>query len=180
MKKYLLSLSILSGLLYAGSTQNTPVELGYKQIKLGMTSEEINALSGLHFHKCDASVCIEDSFGNTLGGSVLNRPVLIMMKENKAGAIYLESDSKNFSQISLAYITKYGEPTEKIDGVVQNRMGAEFSNKKYTWKNSDGFITLQERSKTVDKMSIKIISNSYLQSSAKDLEKNVQKNSGDL
>ena len=145
-----------------------------------MTSEEISALQGLYFSSCNTSICFEASLGNTLAGAMLKPPVMIMMKENKAGRMHMESDSKNFSQIATAYTTKYGEPAEKIDGVVQNRMGAEFSNKKYTWEDSDGLITLQERSRKVDLMSISITSRKYLQSSIKDTEKILQKNVNDL
>lgn len=160
--------------------QDVLKELSYKQIKLGMTSEEIKSIPGLHFDKCNSSICIEDSFGNTLAGAAVERPVMIMMKNDQAGMIYIRSSSNNFGRISDAYILKYGVPTSKDEKEVQNRMGAKFSSSEYTWRTPDGYISLKERAGTIDKMSISIGLNSFIEKSAKDSEKAVHKNVEDL
>ncbi|MGZ8546903.1 MAG: hypothetical protein ACXWVU_05855, partial [Sulfuricurvum sp.] len=138
------------------------------------------SLPGLHFATCNSSICIEDSFGNTLAGASLERPVMIMMQNNRAGMIYMQSKSNNFNQIAEAYSLKYGTPTTQNESEVQNRMGAKFLNREYTWRTLDGYISLKERAKTIEKMSISVGLNSFIEKSAKDSGKAAHKNVEDL
>lgn len=64
-----------------------------------------------------------------------------------------------FQPITEALITKFGEPSEKTDGVIQNRMGASFKSAELKWSVGEDKLHAVQRSGKIDESQVRLISN---------------------
>lgn len=56
-----------------------------------------------------------------------------------------------FSTVADALVSKYGKPSERLEGTVKNGFGASFNNALLIWRNSVSSIKLIERGTKIDK-----------------------------
>lgn len=72
----------------------------------------------------------------------------------KLSNIRIKLNTSSFPRISDLLKTKYGVEAESSDNIVQNNMGATFTNRELIWDNQYSQIIVIERDDKIDKMSI--------------------------
>ena len=68
--------------------------------------------------------------------------------------ISVRSNVRYWDTFWRGFTAKYGPPEKKIDGTVQNRMGAVFDDVTVTWRNAESSITMFKRVGRIDATSI--------------------------
>lgn len=113
------------------------------------------------------------------GANVKN--ILVTIMNEKAVAIAVMIDTKDYDQIKLAITEKHG-PGQTEDSIIENRMGAKFDNQKITWRKHDAVMTLTKRVGKIDDGQLFIISTSpeFVQESKKRKVQNTSINANDL
>lgn len=126
------------------SAQDSPLE--FKGIALGSDISTVES-SG-RFSCRDSQSPLADRMcylklreKETIAGAPV-RVLLLHYYSGKLERITVAFDEKHFSQVTAALMEKYGQGQLKTEEV-QNRMGATFENKTYSWRR--GAATLQAR-----------------------------------
>jgi hypothetical protein len=140
-------------------------ELGFKDVKLGMTEKELKDIGGVGCMGSSGNskqTCFTQKYSTVAGVSVI-QPVFAIFYSDTVDYIFLRSDTSNFDRVVSAYKMKYGEPSSKSTKLLQNRMGANFESEEYIWNFDNGnILKIEERAGEIDKMRISFISpNTY-------------------
>jgi hypothetical protein len=75
---------------------------------------------------------------------------------------YLGFSSKDYATIEAAFLERYGAPTKTTEEMIQNRMGAQFTNRKHQWVGQNVSIYLTKFSGTVTNGSAILATKEYL------------------
>lgn len=84
----------------------------------------------------------------TIAGAPVNT-LLLHFYGGKLHAISISFEAKNFSQVADALKEKYGEAVFKTEEI-QNRMGATFENRIYTWRRPEAILEAKRFSSKID------------------------------
>ncbi|MHB8742807.1 MAG: hypothetical protein ACYC9L_06730 [Sulfuricaulis sp.] len=122
-----------------------PLEL--KGIRLGMTYEELlaaypNGKEAPGQPRLGGMACFSGNTFCTVGVGTLARVATVLqvnLSEGKVADAYMGRILPgDFDGVVAALQEKYGAPTSKTQGFVQNRMGAKFDNPSFVWNFPDG------------------------------------------
>ncbi|WP_186120600.1 hypothetical protein [Burkholderia gladioli] len=119
-----------------------------------------------------------DGYGRDRYGDLWNTPVLgfrytthVMIADHKPVSFILDSKPDEFSRVVDVLSNRYGPPTSRSHGSVQNGAGALFDNETLEWVGKKVTITAKMRSDTVDKSQVFISDKAYWDSREAQREK---------
>lgn len=79
--------------------------------------------------------------------------LLLYYYSGKLEIISISFEAKHFSEVASALTEKYGQGVVKTEGV-QNRMGATFENKIYSWRRGNSTLEAKRYSSKLDRSSV--------------------------
>lgn len=151
----LVTFSLLLLLASPGYAQELPFD--FKGIALG---SDISSIENTSRFSCrDPQSPIADrvcslKFGEreTVAGAAVE-VLLLYYYSGKLEIISISLDTKHFSEVTAALTEKYGAGNVKTEAV-QNRMGATFENKIYSWRRDNATLEAKRYSSKLDRSSV--------------------------
>ncbi len=138
----------------------------FKGIALG---SDIASIEGTSIFSCrDPQSPIADRICSLKFGereTIAGAPVQVLLLYyyfGKIETISISFDSKHFSEVAAALTEKYGAGSVKTEAV-QNRMGATFENKIYSWRRGNATLEAKCYSSKIDRSSVMYRSDFALQ-----------------
>jgi len=114
----------------------------------------------------------------TIAGVPVELLILIFFS-NKLETISVTFNSESFFKVVAALKEKYG-PGEVRSEVVQNRMGASFENKIYSWRRGEAAIIARRYSGKIDRSTVNYVSDFALETSERRRSSTAKENADDL
>jgi hypothetical protein len=125
-------------------------ELGFRDIKLGMSKEKVvEKLANYSEVSADYKNNGEiEYFASDVKG--VNVKIYPSFVDNKLVSLKVEFDTPESSRVYSALVTKYGKPTLQKTVKKQNHMGAKITCSIATWNLKEGVIDFSEVGSEVD------------------------------
>lgn len=142
-------------LLYTGSAAAQGID--FKGVQIGASEAEV--LYRLPTASCKPSgsaiaerVC--STFTDSFGGA--RATFLFFIDGGKTSGMMVSVDEKEFDNIVRALVAKYGAATDTQAPIVENRMGAKFTNDTFTWMRGEDVLTARRFATTLSRSSFSV------------------------
>lgn len=157
--------------------------LDFKGIALGTDISSIKSTSKFSCRDIQGpmadQVChLNFDENETIAGVPVELLVLIFFSK-KLETISVTFNSESFFKVVAALKEKYG-PGEVRSEVVQNRMGASFENKIYSWRRGEAAIIARRYSGKIDRSTVNYVTDLALETSERRRSSTTKDNADDL
>jgi hypothetical protein len=139
------------------STKVGAVEIGFRNIKIGMTRTEVVSLAFPEMKSCSGSIC---SYRTTIRDAIVH--VNCYFKDDELYMIRIEFEPDNYPEIRKALVDKYGTPKEVRTKKLTNLMGVSVDSEMLAWwEQKSAYISIDQYGDTISKGLVLIVGEKF-------------------